>query len=253
MTEYTVKPSAEVFVDLNEKKPIRVLHVDDETSLLKIAKQCLEMEGSFQVDTVSSADQALERIKAESYDAIVSDYQMPEKDGLEFLKELRDSGNNIPFIIFTGKGREEVAIKAWSLGADHYVNKSGDPETVYYELAHCLRSAVERRKAEIKVTETIHKLQTIYQNAVEGISYVDSEENFFFVNKAFADILGCREEMLIGMNLRGFVDEESWRKIKNEAEQRKRGRSSRYEVTFCRNDGTRRNVMISGSPVFDYN
>ena len=130
MAESAVESSAEVVVDLNEKEPIRILYVDDETSLLRIAKQCLEMEGSFQVDTASSVDEALEKVKKGSYDAVVSDYQMPGKDGLELLKELREKGDSTPFIMFTGKGREEVAIKALNLGANQYLNKTGDPETV---------------------------------------------------------------------------------------------------------------------------
>ena len=51
-----------------------------------------------------------------NYDVVVSDYEMPQKDGLQFLKELREQNNEIPFILFTGKGREEVAIqstKSW--------------------------------------------------------------------------------------------------------------------------------------------
>ncbi len=251
MNQSTVESSPEVVVDLNEKKPIRVLHVDDELCLLKIARQCLEMEGRFQVDTVSSVKEAMEKMSNGSYDAVISDYQMPEKDGLEFLKELRQNGNDIPFIVFTGKGREEMVIKALNLGADYYVNKNGDPEAVYCELSHCLRSAVEKHRAEIKVTETIHKLQVIYQNAVEGISFVDSEENFVFVNKAFADILGCKEDQLVGMNLRRFVDEEGWARIRTETEKRLKGKASRYELVFRRTDGTTRNVQISGSPLFD--
>ena len=73
---------------------------------------------------------------------------MPGKNGLEFLKELRDSGNDIPFVIFTGKGREEVAIQALNLGADQYLNKGGTPETVYGELAHSIRKIVGSDRAE---------------------------------------------------------------------------------------------------------
>jgi len=249
MSQRTEESSPEIIIDLNEK-PMRVLHVDDELSFLEIAKQCLELQGPFQVDTVSSVEEAFEKLKKETYDAIVSDYQMPRKDGLEFLKDLRANGNSVPFVMFTGKGREEIAVKAWNLGADHYVNKDGDPETVYCELAHCLRSVVEKHAAETQARETTKKLQTIYQNALEGIAYVDPEENFVYVNKAFADILGCQEDQLVGMNLRRFVDEKDWGKMKRETEKRQRGEASRYELVLRRTDGTRRNVMISGSPSF---
>lgn len=251
MVESAVQSQAEIVVGSTEKPKIRVLHVDDEPALLKVAKQCLEMQGPFQVDTASSVEEALAKLEKEQYDAVVSDYQMPGKDGLEFLRELRQKGMGIPFVIFTGKGKEEVAVKAWNLGADHYVNKNGDPEIVYCELAHCLQSSVEKHAAEARTRETILRLQTIYQNAVEGISYVSTEENLVFVNKAFADILGCEQGQLKGMNLRKFVDDKSWAKIRSETERRRQGEAGRYEVMFRRSDGTVRNVLVSGAPLFD--
>ena len=248
LSEYDVD-SAKVIVDLKGKEPVRVLHVDDDVSFLKTAKPILEMQGAFQVDTVLSAEEAMEKLKKEKYDVVVSDYQMPGKNGLEFLKALRTNGNSVPFIMLTGKGREEVAVEAWNLGADHYVSKNGDPETVYYELAHCLRSAVRKHAAEVQARETVQKLEAIYRNAIEGIGYVSPEENFVYANKAFADILGCQENRLVGMNLRRFVDDEGWAKIKAETERRRQGEASRYELVFYRTDGTARNVMVSASPL----
>jgi DNA-binding NtrC family response regulator len=123
MNENAVESVSKIVLILNEK--IRVLQVDDEPDLLKIAKQCLEIEGQLQVDTALSVDEAWARSGKEKYDAIVSDYQMPEKDGLEFLKKLGEKGNTIPFIMFTRKGREEAAIKALTQGDSQYLNKVG--------------------------------------------------------------------------------------------------------------------------------
>ena len=66
-----------------------------------------------ELDYISSAGLrsilvAAKKLKEKEFDAIISDYQMPEKNGLEFLRELREKGNKIPLILFTGKGREEV-------------------------------------------------------------------------------------------------------------------------------------------------
>jgi DNA-binding response OmpR family regulator len=148
MIEYSAESRAEVVDDVDEKKSIRVLHADDELVLLKIARRCLEMKGPFQVDTASSVEEAIGRMEKEDYDAVVSDFQMPGKNGLEFLRELRHGGKSVPFVMFTGKGSEELAIRAMNLGADHYLSRTGDPETVYSELAHAIRSSVKRKKAE---------------------------------------------------------------------------------------------------------
>jgi DNA-binding NtrC family response regulator len=148
MVESAVQSAAEIVVGSDEKKLIRVLHVDDELDLLKVAKQCLELQGPFQVDTAASVEEALNKLKEKEYDAVVSDYQMPGKDGLEFLEMLRKTGNTIPFVMFTGKGREEVAIKALNLGANQYLNKTGEAETVYTELAHTITELAKTKKAE---------------------------------------------------------------------------------------------------------
>jgi DNA-binding response OmpR family regulator len=99
---------------------IRVLCVDDEPELLKIAKLFLEREGEFAVDTLTSATEAMEQLNTNQYDAIVADYAMPEMDGIAFLRALKSMGNTIPVIIFTGRGREEVVIEALNNGADFY-------------------------------------------------------------------------------------------------------------------------------------
>ena len=122
-----------VLLDLTAEKALQVLHVDDERSFLKVTTQFLEMNRNFEVETAVCVDDAIEKIDAKGFDVVISDYQMPGKNGLEFLKELREGGNNVPFIMFTGKGREEVAIEALNLGANQYINKFGDPETVYGE------------------------------------------------------------------------------------------------------------------------
>ena len=93
--------------------------------------QILMDVGNFEVDNACCVDEAFKKLAACKFDIIVSDYEMPEKNGLEFLKELRSQNNEIPFILFTGKGREEVAVLALKLGADGYFNKQGHPETVY--------------------------------------------------------------------------------------------------------------------------
>ncbi len=135
---------------------IKILHVDDDACLLTTSKQILELQNHFHVEGASSVRQALEKLEKINFDVIICDYQMPEKDGLTFLKELRETGHKVPFILFTGKGREEVAIKALNIGADYYINKVGNPETVYPQLSHYILQAVNKRKAEQRLT---HKLE----------------------------------------------------------------------------------------------
>jgi len=87
-----------------------LLVVDDEPPLLDIAKMYFEKNEDFTVDTAISAREALEMMETATSNAIISNYQMPEMDAIEFLKTVRDSGSHIPSIIFTEKGREDGGV-----------------------------------------------------------------------------------------------------------------------------------------------
>ncbi|MEF8836059.1 MAG: PAS domain S-box protein, partial [Candidatus Thermoplasmatota archaeon] len=99
--------------------------------------------------TAQSPKKALELLEKEEFDVVVSDYQMPDMDGLEFLEEVREEReSDIPFIIFTGKGREEVAMEALNLGADRYLQKGGDPKTQFGVLADAIKQETSHYKSE---------------------------------------------------------------------------------------------------------
>jgi PAS domain S-box-containing protein len=171
---------------LNKRELIHVLHVDDDPSFLIVSKQILTMEGSFEIDEATCVDEALKKMSITQYDIIISDYEMPQKNGLQFLKELREEKNHIPFILFTGKGREEVVIEALNSGADHYVNKQGSPETVYSELAYLVFSAVEKSRAKRKSEND----SLAFQNVHDAI--VSSDANFMITawNKSAEELFG---------------------------------------------------------------
>ncbi|MDO9325869.1 MAG: PAS domain S-box protein [Methanoregula sp.] len=135
--------------------------MDDEPDLLEIGKLFLECEGAITVDTLASAKQALEQLNTERYDAIISDYQMPEMDGITFLKQLKGSGNTTPFIIFTGRGREEVVIEALNEGADFYLQKGGEPDSMFAELTHKIKTAVGRKRADDALKQDECRLQSL--------------------------------------------------------------------------------------------
>ena len=126
----------------NKNKKTKILFVDDDIEFLKSAKQCLKLQGNFDIESAFSADEAMEKMKKKKPDAIVCDIQMPMTNGFEFLKSLRESDNNVPFIVFTVTEDKEKALKAFNLGANGFVGKSGDPEVVFSTLQRCIEKSI---------------------------------------------------------------------------------------------------------------
>src|SRR5665647_2572603 len=153
----TQEANSPILIDsaaLGKKDSIRILHVDDDPSIQELTKlMLLDFDNSIEIDSACCVDKGLTQLAAKTYDLVVSDYEMPQKNGLDFLQELRQNKNLTPFILFTGKGREEVAIKALNLGADGYINKQGNPETVYGELAHAIKISAERGQIKKELLE----------------------------------------------------------------------------------------------------
>ncbi|MEI6294006.1 MAG: response regulator, partial [Methanomicrobiales archaeon] len=173
---------------------LRVLYVDDEQDLLDISKLFLEESGNFSVTTIDSAPAAISLLSREKFDAIISDYQMPEMDGIQFLIEVRAKFGKIPFILFTGKGREEIVIQAINNGADFYLQKGGDPTAQFVELAHKVKKAVEG----IRAGETIRTSseQLTKSEAILSINKVEIDTQKAELRRVNYELMESRDKYL---------------------------------------------------------
>ena len=219
--------------------PIRILHVDDEQDLLLIAARMMTpIDPNLQIESTTSPMEALEKIKSNEYDCIISDYRMPKIDGIQLAERIREK-SNIPIILYTGQGSEEVAERAFEVGIDDYIRKEIEP--AHYEvLVRRIRGVVDKdRHKELG--------ETVLSASPEAIIIIEGSK-IVYGNKALADLVGVeRPEDLIGKDALAWVVEEDRERLGQMAVRRQSGESvtSRYEFTLRRSDGELRDVEAS--------
>lgn len=139
---------------LNE---IRVLHVEDDPDFGDLTAKFLERcDDGLTIDTATNPADALETLAEKDFDCVISDYDMPEMTGIEFLETLRDQYPDLPFILFTGKGSEEVASEAISAGVTDYLQKETGPSQ-YRVLANRVNNAVEQYRTRLEQQQRLER------------------------------------------------------------------------------------------------
>ncbi|GAB3692642.1 PAS domain S-box protein [Halorubrum pallidum] len=227
-------PSRQSF--LSETKTIDVLHVDDDPDFASLVATFLERthEG-ISVRTEADPTEALSLIRAEStaFDCVVSDYDMPEMTGIELLERVREERPALPFVLFTGKGSEEVASDAIAAGVTDYLQKGGGKDQ-YDLLANRVRNAVERYWAERYLDRGMEAIET----AQDGISILDGDGHVEYLNTAAAEMLGYDRREAIGLHWETFYDDDRVDEVYDDLLPKARTGRWKGTTSFVREDGT---------------
>lgn len=142
-----------------------IVIVDDEDMVLTSLSAYLSLETEYEVETFTSASRALDYIKANKVDLVISDYLMPEMDGISFLAQVRDLQPEAPRIILTGYADKENAIKGINeVGLYQYIEKPWDND----DLRIVIRNALEKRQLVSKLHEKINEINKAYSE-LQGI------------------------------------------------------------------------------------
>ncbi len=197
---------------MDSAAPIRVLHVEDDEQFAELTATYLaRFEDRIAVETAADVDEGLDALASGEVDCVVSDYDMPGRTGIEFLEAVRADRPNLPFILFTGKGSEDVASSAISAGVTDYLQKGGGPD-LFELLANRVVNAVERRRAEREADLWAKAVEA----SNEGIAIIDADGRYTEMNDAYADLYGVEPAALIGEPWVTTVPEEEAERLKED-------------------------------------
>jgi len=224
--------------------------VDDDEELRELLSAWMEAHAEdIELITKRDTDAALTTLDSTSIDCIVSDYEMSGTDGLAFLERVRESHQGLPFILFTGKGSEEIASEAISAGVTDYLQKQSGTEQ-YEVLINRIRNAVERQRARAALEESEQKYSTLVEEANDGVLIVQNG-TFAFANETAAEILGTTVEEIQGAFMPSFVVPEDREMLATRYTRRESGDAvpNRYEFTALRPDGERVPIELTSSRI----
>ncbi len=144
---------------------LQVLCVDDDPGIVDLTATYLRKQfPDVTVRTATSVEEGLEVLETHWVHCIVSDYEMPGPSGLELLRTVRERDRDLPFVLFTGKGSEEIASEAISAGVTDYLQKRGTEQ--YELLANRVDNAVSQWRAERDLQRTREKMAQLHETAL---------------------------------------------------------------------------------------
>ncbi|MFB6179430.1 MAG: response regulator [Halorientalis sp.] len=174
---------------------IRLLMVDDSEFFAEMTASTLADEHGMTTFWETSAEDALAFLDGTEIDCIVSDYEMPGANGLEFMAQAQERHGDIPFILLTGRGDEEIASRAIAAGVADYILKLEVVEDQQYQqLANRVESAVTQQRAQ-------RRYELLVNNTPDAVAQVSADGEFIAANPAMADLAAVSREELVGSDI----------------------------------------------------
>ncbi|MBU0571422.1 MAG: response regulator [Candidatus Omnitrophica bacterium] len=240
---------------------INILLVEDNPDHQELMKKALmEFEKDYQIDAVSSGKEALRKTREKDYSLILLDYNLPDINGMEVLREINESGKDVPIVMITGAGNEQIAVEAMKLGAYDYITKTrGYLSTFPMVIKKSIerhRLKAEKERAIASLTEAKLYTDNIIKSMIDTLIVVDPSGKIRSINKVASDLLGYKENELIGKPIDAiFAEEEEEEAMPFKGTRMKRlieeGSIKDYEMTYKTKSGEKIPVSLSGSVMYE--
>jgi PAS domain S-box-containing protein len=224
--------------------PIKALLVDRTADQLLLMERALK-RSIRELETVSArtGKECLDQLSREEVSIVILDYSLPDIDGLGVIERIRKAGYDIPVIMVTGQGDEQVAVKAMKGGADDYVVKTQD---YLKTLPGVMERAIEKHDLQARLKASEERYQRLAENANDLIFATNREGYFTFLTNRAMSLLGFTAEELLGKNLMEFLTPEGRQRAEHEFQKDPRDRSPRLmELDFMTKQGEAKSFELS--------
>ena len=228
-------------------RSIRVLLVDDDEGFIELASRFLECDLIESVEGVLCGADALRRLDEDHYDIILCDYLMPEMDGIQLLERVRSRGFDIPFVLMTGRARDELSIDPLQAGVDLHVRKGGDIKEQFSELVPVLWNLARCARWKSHLAQERDMYRQIVDLADEGIWSVDADHRITFANPRMASMMGCSVDDMLGKTFSDLVPGESGAFVSEALELCRDGTDIEMDYEFKNLAGRRHVVSFKAS------
>ncbi len=227
-------------------KRLKLLLIEDNPGDARLIREMLVSrdESGIDIEHADSLSKGLELLEKNKYDAMLLDLNLPDSDGYATIQKTGPYFAQIPVIILTGMGDEDVATSAIKEGAQDYLPKSELRSGI---LARSINYAIQRKKSEEALKESEARYRTLIETSGEGIWAVDTDDKIVFVNNKQAEMLGYEVEEMIGRCAFDFLNEEARKIAEDNLKELRRNTRINIEARILRKDGAA--IWISGAAV----
>ena len=179
--------------------PIKILLVEDDPDQVLLTERAFKRQnGDMQVISVKDGQACVDRLSRERFSAVIVDYRLPEMDGTDLIRKIRQTGAQLPVIMVTGQGDEQVAVMAMKSGATDYIVKT---HGYFKQLPAVIEKAIQTSELQLKLKDSEEKYRRLAENANDLIFTLDASGAFNFLTLRVNQLLGYSAEELVGRNI----------------------------------------------------
>ncbi|MFA5312191.1 MAG: response regulator [Methanomassiliicoccales archaeon] len=189
----------------SDDRMIGLLFVDDDSGLREIAQFYFESNHRFSIDLASSVDEALVKMSRKEYDAIISDFSMPKRNGLDLLKEVRRARPGLPFIMYSATRDMTIVKNALNGGADMFFEKDSNIMENLERIEPSLELLVKMNREKDQAEQERTQIRHLVDGLSEMILVTDMDLRIVRMNRKAIEVSSCRVSELAGRSFADFV------------------------------------------------